>query len=636
MRRGAAGDRVAPLRLDDEVRSWLYHLQWQIAKPAGKLRAAALDATWLVLADDTSMGAALEAAFATAGAKAIVAPLGQVEDALRRIALTASGATGIVVLATDCREAAFLPLRVLQVCLQCKWHVQPRLWFATTGAQTVIAEPAARVSVDQAALWGAARVIGEEHPDLWGGLLDLDPVSAAHENAELLVDHVLSQDAETEAAVRAGERYMLRLHRDDGTRPHQPLTCRRDAAYLITGGLGDIGIIVAKALAERGARRLILLGRTPLPLRETWRLVPSDTTTGRRIAAIRALEQMGVAVHIAALDVGDEAALRTFLDRYETDGWPPIKGVFHAAVSLANELASSMSRSTFDAVLTTKLGGARLLDRLLPDVDLFVVFSSIGGFLPHPGVANYAAANAGLDALAQDRRARGQPALSIAWGPWENAGLALGEAGARAVTEMARQGIGAISSEQGGKLFAWLCGRGVPTTAVMPVNWSQFRHASGDRIGPVFKDLVADQGDAGRSSVLSQLDGADPLRRRAIIEKLVKEAVGRVLKIAPSRLDTRKELGNLGLGSLLAIELRNHLETALGRPLSATLAWNYPSVEAMVAYLASDGQPAVVSAPDAATQPPAGDLLDSLMGVVTLSDEEAALALIGHAAEGDG
>ncbi len=635
MRRGAPGEHVAPLRLDEEASSWLYHLQWQVAEHAGPLRtAAAVHANWLVLADDSAAGAALEAAFAAAGAKAIVAPLAHSEDALRRIALTVSGAAGIVVLASACREAAFLPLRVLQACLQCTWHVQPRLWFATTGGQAVIAEPAERVSVDQAALWGAARVIAEEHPDLWGGLLDLDPVSVAHENAEFLVGHVLSPDAEVEAAVRAGQRYMVRLHRDDRTRVHQPLTCRPDAAYLITGGLGDIGIIVAEALAKRGARRLILLGRTPLPPRAMWRSVPSDSPGGGRIAAVRALEQMGVAVHTAAVDVGDEAALRTFLECYEAEGWPPIKGVFHTAVSLANELASSMSRLTFDAVLTTKLGGARLLDRLLTDLDLFVVFSSIGGFLPHPGVANYAAANAGLDALAQDRRARDQPALSIAWGPWENAGLALGEAGAHAVTEMARQGIAAIPSEQGGKLFAWLCGCRVSTTAVMPVNWSQFRHARGGRIGPAFKDLVAGEGDAGRSSVLSQLDGADPTQRRAILEQVVKEVVGRVLKIAPARLDTRKELGNLGLGSLLAIELRNHLETALGRPLSATLAWNYPTVEAMVAYFAADRKPAVATAADGTTEQPADALLDSLNAVAALSDEEAALALIGQAGDG--
>jgi acyl carrier protein len=282
------------------------------------------------------------------------------------------------------------------------------------------------------------------------------------------------------------------------------------------------------------------------------------------------------------------------------------------------------------------LRGAQLLDRLLPGLDVFVLFSSIGAFLPHPGVANYAAANAGLDALARDRRARGFPALSIAWGPWENAGLALGEAGEHAVTEMARLGIQAIPIERGTALFAWICEGDGPTATVMSTDWSRFRQARGWRREALFRDLIADQPAASleQSTLLCQLKAAGPEQRRQLLQDLTRSAISRVLKIAPSRIDSRKTLGNMGLNSLMAIELRNQLEAALGRPISVTLAWNYPTVDAIVGYLVGNEMDAPERPNPTMTQPSSSDALSrSLLDVAAMSDEAAMLALLGQSAE---
>ena len=177
---------------------------------------------------------------------------------------------------------------------------------------------------------------------------------------------------------------------------------RPNSAYLITGGLGDIGLLVARAMAAQGARRLVLIGRTALPPRAEWNAIAAESEVGRRIAGVRGLEALGVAVHIAAVDVSDETQLSAFLDSYKSEGWPPIRGVFHAAGTLNDQLASSLSKGDFEAVLGPKLRGAQHLDRLLPDLDLFVMVSSISAVIAQPGQANYAAANAGLDALARD------------------------------------------------------------------------------------------------------------------------------------------------------------------------------------------------------------------------------------------
>ncbi|MBI4995540.1 MAG: acyltransferase domain-containing protein, partial [Rhodocyclales bacterium] len=348
---------------------------------------------------------------------------------------------------------------------------------------------------------------------------------------------------------------------------------------------------------------------------------------------MRALEAMGVTVHVASVDVSDEIQLRAYLDRYAGEAWPAIRGVVHGAGSFANELAARMDRRTFDAVVRPKLLGAQLLDRLLPDLDLFVMFSSTGAFLAQPGQANYAAANAGLDAVAQDRRARGLPAMSIAWGIWANTGLVKDEAGVRNVAEMARQGIGSFTPERGAAMFAWLCGQSQPTTVVLPMDWAAFRRARGGRDFPIFREVMAGAAaDApGAGDLVASLGSANAAERRQILDGVVRDTVSRVLKIAASRLDPRKTLGSMGLNSLMAMELRNRLEATLGRPLSATLAWNYPTVEALVAHLAG-ADPAAPAAAPAATAPRTDnsaslptDMLDGLDQLSALSDEDAAL-----------
>ena len=363
-----ANARPGGVRLpsDDESRHWLYRLAWQPSAVSAAARRHAM--RWLVVADDATLGAAVVQALQRSGAVADMIPWSRL-DAGDRGSLPGPQ-HGIIALAGDNADAAFLPLRLLQWCLASP-SACPRLWFVTRGAQAVA--DGERVSVDQAALWGAARVVAEEHPDLWGGLIDLDPAADPAANASLLVEQGLRDDGEDQLAFRQnGCRHVLRLVQLDRDPTVTGQSWRPDSAYLVTGGLGGVGLQVARAMAEQGARRLILLGRTALPPREQWSRAAADSMIGLRIAAVRGLEAMGVAVHTPAVDVGDEAALRRFLDSYAAEGWPPIRGVIHAAVALNNGLAGAMGRARFDSVLQAKLRAAQALDRLLPDLDVFV------------------------------------------------------------------------------------------------------------------------------------------------------------------------------------------------------------------------------------------------------------------------
>ena len=143
----------------------------------------------------------------------------------------------------------------------------------------------------------------------------------------------------TKSRCEANRRFVLRLESGHGEGRPKAFQWRPDSTYLITGGFGDIGLLVARAMAAQGARRLVLIGRTPLPPRAEWNAIAPESEIGRRIAGVRGLEALGVAVHIAAVDVSDETQLSAFLDSYRSEGWPPIRGVIHTAAVLKNGLA---------------------------------------------------------------------------------------------------------------------------------------------------------------------------------------------------------------------------------------------------------------------------------------------------------
>jgi myxalamid-type polyketide synthase MxaE and MxaD len=467
-------------------------------------------------------------------------------------------------------------------------------------------------------------VIAEEHPDLFGGLVDLDPKAPGARDATLVVHHIFARDGEDQIAIRGNRRFVLRLARktlDDAT---DTFRLRPDAAYLLTGGLGDIALRLARTMVKRGVRRLILMGRSALPPREAWGTIDPSTAVGQRVAAVRALEAAGVAVHVACVDVGDESALRTFLDRYHAEAWPPICGVIHTVGVLDDGLAVSLSRDRFDALLNPKLRGAQYLDRLLPELDFFALMSSTAAFLAQTGQASYAAANAGLDALAQNRRSRGAAAVSIAWGVWEDTGLMKGGDAALKFAEINRQGMNTIPPARGADLFPVLCQSGESYLAVLPLDRIRFRQARLARSSAIFADILAaaalDAAETRGQAENNPSEGGDNLNQ------IVRKAVGAVLKISPSRLDPRKPLGAMGLTSLMAIELRNTLEGALKRPLSATLAWNHPTIEALVEFL--DARPSVASKIPVADEHLAdGASRVDLEGLADFSDAEALAAL---------
>jgi acyl transferase domain-containing protein/acyl carrier protein len=514
----------------------------------------------------------------------------------------------------------------VQDCLDSGGASTSRVWCVTRGAQMLDGDVPPEHAPEHAAAWGAGRVIGHEHPEWWGGLIDL-PGTPAPADIDSLVQQLKGGD-EPQVAIRRGERFELRIRPASSQPGTNPTAWPTDAAYLITGGFGGIALHVARAMVRNGARRFVLVSRSPLPPRTEWAAHSSETLVGRRIAAVRELERAGASIHVYTADVGNMAQLQAVLDHYRSEGWPEIKGVIHAAGVVDSRLVDKMDHATMERVLAAKLDGALALDRLLPELDLFVLFSSMTAFWPAPGLVNYAAANAGLDGLAARRRARGQHALSIQWGPWINTGLWSADVAARNESAFATTGLGSLTPEQGTALFSRVLQRSEPVVAVVPLDWSVFAPARHAHDVPLESPHESKHQPAG---AVGTHDRTLPVERDTI-ESVVRDALGAVIRRPAAQLDARRPFGAMGLDSLMSLELRNRLEALVGRALPATLAWNYPTIERLVAHLdgmlfgaagIETGAPESFQLPQLAVDFADGD-------VASMTDDEALRALRGQ------
>ncbi len=313
---------------------------------------------------------------------------------------------------------AFTVLRLVKA-LAGQTATRPRLHLVTANAQPALGGDVS--GVDQAAIWGLGRVIGhQEFADLWGGLVDIDRADEPGHTAARLCDHLLADTSEDQVALRGTATLVPRLRPCTTLTKPFPTKLTPDATYVVTGGAGALGRVVATYLAERGARHLTLLGRSPVPPRNQWSSLSDGDPHHATVSTIQAIERRGVHVTTASVDITDAGAVADWLDRHTHTGGRPIRGIVHAAGSVSDQLLVDMSEQSFADVTAPKITGTRVLHDALAghDLEFFVMFGSAGSTIAAPGQGNYAAANAFLDAFAYHRQSRGLPALTIGWGPW--------------------------------------------------------------------------------------------------------------------------------------------------------------------------------------------------------------------------
>ena len=345
------------------------------------------------------------------------------------------------------------------------------------------------------------------------------------------------------------------------------------------------------------------MGRTRIPPRAEWGQIEPNSHLDKLVKSVRELERLGAAIHLASVDVADETQLRMYLEEFKREEWPPIRGVLHAAGVVEDRLLLQLDLSALQKVLRPKIIGSWLLHRLLGDVDHFILFSSLGALLGQAGQANYAAANAFLDALAHFRQGHDQAGLSVNWGAWAGLGFASTSGGQRTLHNLAEQGMDSFTAVQGLKVLGQLIGQDSSQIAVVPINWSKFSQAQEKstsdpfkRVNRLFTQLLTELNTVGtdniesiskdENSIQNSLLTSEPMQRKELLEEHLIKLIAQILKLPPSRLEADKPLGAWGVDSMMAIELRNRLESDLKVTLSATLVWNYPTITKMVPYLA--------------------------------------------------
>ncbi|WP_033334188.1 type I polyketide synthase [Streptomyces novaecaesareae] len=508
------------------------------------------------------------------------------------------------------------------------WLAEPRfaaarLVVVTRGAQAVGADTASP-DLAPAAVWGLLRSALSEHPGRFG-LLDLD--EAAPSEADLSRALRLVPE-EPQLALRRSDVLAPRLvevERPVGDSPSfdpNGTVLDPNGTVLVTGGTGTLGSLLARHLVVRGARHLLLAGRR------------GERTPGTS-DLVAELTALGAEVTVAACDTSDRAALTGLLR--SVPGAHPLTAVVHAAGVTDDGLLTALTPERLDAVLRPKVDAAWHLHELTRDLglDAFVLFSSASGVFGTAGQANYAAANAFLDALARQRHAEGLPGLSLAWGMWaERSGLT-DRLNSQQATKLERNGFGALSTEEALDLF---------DTARMMITESV--------LVPVKLDLAAVRGRAERGQVPSLLrepapvaaaaavPAADPAtgfaqrlrampepeRRRALLDLVRTHAAIVLAESAPESIDPGQGFVGLGFDSLANLELQDRLQEATGLQLPSTLVFDHPTATALADHLC-----ARFGAEQATEVGPALAELDRLEAFLTpFTDDDRARTAITH------
>ncbi|MBI5094513.1 MAG: KR domain-containing protein [Candidatus Hydrogenedentes bacterium] len=342
----------------------------------------------------------------------------------------------------------------------------PRLWVVTRGVQP--AGPSRTpLSLAQSPVWGLGRSAALEFPQIWGGLIDVDATGAA--NAAAICAEALEPDGEEQAAFRDGLRYVARVTPRDRSSA-APAVFRADGTYLITGGFGDLGLLCAQWMAERGARRIVLTGRTALPARTHWDSV-TDVVARHAITAVQGLEACGVSVIIAQADAADRGRMAEVFDDLART-MPPLRGIIHAAGTVQPLLLHDVDAAVLSAAMRPKVEGAWVLHELSRSapLDFFVLYSSISSVWGSKGLAHYAAANHFLDTLAHHRRALGLVATSVNWGPWAGSS---GEAEHHSL--LTRMGLTPLTNGRGLTLLDEIAGSDAAQEIAAAVDWPAFK-----------------------------------------------------------------------------------------------------------------------------------------------------------------
>jgi acyl transferase domain-containing protein/acyl carrier protein len=569
-------------------RTLTYRVVWTPVEPAAD---AMRPGTWVVVEPANLLADALRPSGADVRSVAVTA---DADATVAAAAATPHGLAGVVYAGAldqpNEASVARLPEIIADACLAVVPWVKAldrlriespgtaaRLWIVTRGAVAVTSDDR-HIRLTQSPFWGFGKVVGLEHPDVWGGLLDLDPAgdAAAGLRPWLAAGPIVQH--EDQIAVRHGRLWTPRL--EAASSPHERVALREGATYLITGGMGGLGLRVAEWMVDRGAKQIVLVGRR--------------AAAGAATIRIDALRDRGASIDVMQADVADATAVAQVIDRIDRE-MPPLRGIVHAAGVNGTSAVDALDRASFETVLSAKTAGAWVLHEAIRSrpLDFFVLFSSIASVWGSKDQAHYAAANAFLDQLAELRTRSGLAALSIAWGPWSAGGMAT----AAARDWLDRVGVRTMAADTGLDVLVRLLSTSGQRVAA-DVDWDRFLEIyTARRVRPFF-DRVRPSPPSGltvpaslpaETRLAAEIIARGPIAGRRDLLRFVTGEVTAVLNLEASNPPAPHQgFFSIGFDSLMALELKNRISRALAVVVPATLAFDYPNIHDLSEYLARD------------------------------------------------
>jgi myxalamid-type polyketide synthase MxaB len=480
----------------------------------------------------------------------------------------------IIIYFSDGDPKSFFLLELLQTLVGGSY--QGKLWVVTTGA---ISHGGRSVNLGHTPLWGLGKVISLEYPELFGGLIDLDLSSRPELQLTNLYREILSQDKEEQVAYRDEERLVPRLISRQLMVQH-PLTLDPRGGYLISGGLGSLGLKTARWLIEQGARHLILLSRRGL--------------TPESQPAVEGLQQLGSRITVLAVDIADWSRLEVAWEGIRQEGIL-LKGIIHAAGIEEVVPLTQITHPQWQAMLRPKVEGGWNLHQisLEENLDFFVCFSSIASVWGSRGQGHYGAANHFLDGLAHYRRAAGLPGLSINWGPWSGGGMATPEL----QQWLAQGGVEALSPEMALSALEIILSTDETQVVVTRNDWSRFKDLyESKRVRPFLEKVGIRQPERIQetreekpktSDLVAHLQSLGEAEQIQGLQAHLEQELRAVLGLQSTYpFDPQMGFFELGLDSLMAVEFRNRLEKSLSLSLPTSIVFDLPNLQRLTHYLA--------------------------------------------------
>ncbi len=438
------------------------------------------------------------------------------------------------------------------------------IWLVTRGAQDVENSNLTAASINAGSLWGLGKVIASEHPEYYGGIIDLE-VTGETTEAETVISIINNFEQEDYLVLRQNHIYLPRLTQVKSVKHKSPVV-NSDSCYLITGGLGALGLQVTQLLVEKGAKHLLLMGRShpSVEVRET----------------IYKLETTGVDIEVIQGDISDFETVKNVISQS-----PNLKGIIHAAGTLDDGLLQNQTWEKFQKVLNPKVVGAWNLHECSKNIDLdfFVLFSSVASLIGSPGQGNYATANASLDAIAIYRQSMGLTATSINWGAWDSSGMAVNK-------NFKRQGIELIQPQQGLGKLAELLTTDATQVGVLAIDWNklsqQFPYI---RESNYFSELITVSEPArekNHKNVYQEIIALTPEAREEYLKEYLKNAIANILRLEPENLPLSESIFDLGADSLMLMETINQIKDDLNLMLYPREFYERPRIDSLAKYLA--------------------------------------------------